>query len=53
MMSWRKARREPEYAEGHPARIESGIDFLVQPTNEPYNWFGEGSGEKGYKWGGE
>lgn len=48
---WRKARREHEYAEDRPTRTEFGIDFLLQPTNTPYEWRGDGSGEKGYAWG--
>ncbi len=47
---WRKTARDPEYAEGRPTRIEFGIDFLIQPTDEPYRWQGDGSGEKGYAW---
>jgi len=27
-----------------------GIEFLVETTNEPYDWVGDGAGEKGYKW---
>ena len=47
---WRKSDREQEYAEGRPVRIEHGIDFLLEPTNAPYQWNGDGSGEKGYLW---
>jgi hypothetical protein len=47
---WRKAEREHEYAEGRPVKIESGIVFLLQPTKEPYQWKGDGAGEKGYFW---
>jgi hypothetical protein len=48
---WRRTSREPEYADGRPVKIELGIDFLVEPTNEPYQWNGAGAGEKGYLWG--
>jgi hypothetical protein len=47
---WRKTRREREYAEDRPTRTEFGIDFLLQLTNTPYEWRGDGSGEKGYAW---
>ncbi len=47
---YRTAPREQEYAEGQLVKIEYGIDFLLEPTNEPYQWHGEGSGEKGYLW---
>jgi hypothetical protein len=47
---WRQSPREREYAEGRPVRIESGIDFLIRPTDKPYRWEGDGSGEKGYAW---
>lgn len=35
---------------GEEAKIEEGIEFLVQETNEPYAWVGESTGEKGYRW---
>lgn len=27
--------------------------FLVEPTSEPLDWFGEATGERGYKWSGD
>lgn len=48
---WRKMEREQEYADGRPVKIEFGVDFLLEMTNEPYGWNGDGSGEKGYVWG--
>jgi hypothetical protein len=36
--------------QGEETRIEEGIEFLVQETNESYDWVGEGTGEKGYRW---
>jgi len=27
-----------------------GIEFLVEATSEPYDWIGDGAGEKGYRW---
>jgi hypothetical protein len=47
---WRRVAREQEYAEGRPVKIENGIDFLLEPTSEPYQWNGDGAGEKGYLW---
>jgi hypothetical protein len=47
---WRRTKREHEYAEGRPVKIEYGVDFLLEPTNESYRWSGDGSGEKGYVW---
>lgn len=47
---WRKARREHEYAEDRPTRTEFGVEFLLQLTDTPYEWRGDGSGEKGYAW---
>jgi hypothetical protein len=32
------------------AKVEEGIEFLVQESPTPYAWQGGGSGEKGYKW---
>jgi len=42
--------REQEYADGRPVKIEFGVDFLLERTDEPYDWKGDGSGEKGYVW---
>jgi hypothetical protein len=47
---WRKMEREQEYADGRPVKIEFGVDFLLELTDEPYDWKGDGSGEKGYVW---
>ena len=45
--AWRLVDREKQYGD-QPARIASGIEFIVQPTAEPYVWVGDGTGEKGY-----
>jgi hypothetical protein len=29
---------------------EEGIEFLVQSTDQPYDWVGTATGEKGYRW---
>ena len=50
--AWRKVTREPEYA-GRPVKIETGVDFLLEPTSDPHKWVGSGSGEKGYAWSGD
>jgi hypothetical protein len=50
---WRSAKRDPEYTEDRPVKIEYGVVFLLEPTNEPYQWKGDGSGEKGYVWSSE
>lgn len=47
---WRRATRESECAEGREVKIDSGIDFLFEPTDETYEWRGDGAGEKGYAW---
>jgi hypothetical protein len=47
---WRRSKRDREYVEDRPVRTEFGIDFLLQPTDEPYEWQGDGAGEKGYVW---
>jgi hypothetical protein len=48
---WRTTHRQSEYAEGRRVQIELGVDFLLQPTVDPYQWCGDGAGEKGYAWG--
>ena len=48
---WRKVEREEKYAD-RPVKIKSGIDFLLAPTSDPFQWVGAGAGEKGYAWGG-
>jgi hypothetical protein len=47
---WRKAKRDREYADGRPVKIEFGVDFLLTLRDQPYPWNGEGAGEKGYVW---
>jgi hypothetical protein len=41
ILGWRKVGRDR-------GKIENGIEFLIQPTNEPLQWVGRGAGEKGY-----
>jgi hypothetical protein len=45
---WRRSPRERQYADGQPAKTPFGIDFLLELTASPYDWQGDGSGEKGY-----
>jgi hypothetical protein len=47
---WRRTGRQREYADGRPVQIEEGIDFLLEPTEQPHIWHGDGTGEKGYLW---
>ena len=47
---WRRSERRKEYAEGVEAKTKYGVDFLVAPTKEPYQWVGDATGEKGYEW---
>jgi hypothetical protein len=48
---WRLKEREPAYAEGQFVKTKFGIDFLIEPTHKPMQWYGDGSGEKGYFYG--
>lgn len=48
---WRPQEREPAYAEGQLVKTRFGVDFLIEVTNEPLQWHGNGSGEKGYFYG--
>jgi len=48
---WRNQKREQAYAEGQRVKTERGIDFLIQLTNKPLQWHGDGAGEKGYYYG--
>jgi len=50
LKDWRQAERDREYAEGQLVKIPMGVDFLVEPTDQPYQWIGDGAGEKGYAW---
>lgn len=50
LKGWREAKRDREYADGRPVRIPLGIDMLLDRTDRPYEWKGDGSGEKGYLW---
>jgi hypothetical protein len=58
-----KTRAEPSYRQGFvrgwrkttrniAAKTEDGIEFLIEPTDEAYDWVGAGTGEKGYRWDG-
>ena len=49
--NWRIQAREPEYAEGQTVKTKFGIDFLIELTDKPLEWQGDGSGEKGYFYG--
>jgi hypothetical protein len=44
IIDWRRSNREP------PAKIQTGVAFLVKSTSQPYSWVGESTGEKGYAW---
>jgi len=35
---------------GDAPKTEEGIEFLVEETSKPYEWVGDGAGEKGYRW---
>jgi hypothetical protein len=50
---WRVGKRERQYAEDQITKIDTGIDFLIEVTGQPYNWVGDGSGEKGNAWSGD
>jgi hypothetical protein len=44
--------RERTYPDGRPRKRPSGIEFLVEPTDNPRNWpDGSGTGEKGFYYG--
>jgi hypothetical protein len=45
---WRRSPRERQYSDVRPAKTRFGIDFLLELTSSPYEWQGDGSGEKGY-----
>jgi len=53
VLDWRSAKRQRKYAEGRSTRIETGVEFLMRLTDQPYSWRGDGSGEKGYRWEGD
>jgi hypothetical protein len=48
---WRVSERELSYAKGAKAKTPRGIDFLIEPTDRPLPWCGDGTGEKGYYYG--
>ncbi|MGA8759869.1 MAG: hypothetical protein WB611_26840 [Stellaceae bacterium] len=49
--SWRTRERERAYAGGQLTKTRFGIDFLIELTDRPLQWYGDGSGEKGYFYG--
>lgn len=48
---WRPRKRAPQYADDRPARIPFGVEFLIELINEPKQWQGDATGEKGYWYG--
>jgi hypothetical protein len=48
---WRRAKRDREYADGRPAKIPYGVDFLLELTEQHHDWQGDSTGERGYLWG--
>jgi hypothetical protein len=52
ILDYRRSPRDMLHSDklGEEAKTDEGIEFLVQETNEPYAWVGEGTGEKGYRW---
>jgi hypothetical protein len=46
----RVAKLNSEYADGRAVKIPMGVDLLFERSDEPYDWCGDGSGEKGYLW---
>ena len=46
--AWRPNKRQKEYAPGRKVQKDTGVDFLVVPTDKPLMWIGDGSGERGY-----
>lgn len=51
LKDWRVREREPTYSEGQLVKTKFGIDFLIELTDKPLEWQGDGSGEKGYFYG--
>jgi len=52
IINFRKSPRDmlATTVQGEHPQIREGIEFLIQETNEPYQWVGDGTGEKGYMW---
>jgi hypothetical protein len=48
--AWRKSPRKRRYSGEQAAQVEEGIDFLLESSNSPLPWRGDGTGEKGYAW---
>ncbi len=54
-----EARSKPSYRQGKivgfekkarpTKKIPNGIEFLVEPFDQPLEWVGDGTGEKGFK----
>jgi hypothetical protein len=47
---WRRRDRERRYTGEQLTQTRSGIDFLFQPSDAPFEWKGHATGEKGYAW---
>jgi hypothetical protein len=46
--AWRRSKRERAYAEGQEVKTPMGPDFLLQITEQPMEWRGEGTMERSY-----
>ena len=42
--------RERRYAEDQEVKTPWGMEFLIEPTDQPYGWVGDSAGERGYAW---
>jgi hypothetical protein len=47
---WQKKPRERRYSGDQLTKTKYGIEFLLEPINNPLAWQGEATGEKGYAW---
>lgn len=60
LLALHETKEEPSFRQGkivsfervntYDGHQEQKIGFLVEPTSDAVAWFGEGTGEKGYRW---
>jgi hypothetical protein len=49
--SWREQPRQAKYGSSEDAKTKFGIEFVLEPSDQPLPWRGDGAGERGYYYG--
>lgn len=50
IVDYATTERNMLHQEDAEPQTKFGVEFVVEATDNPYEWVGEGAGEKGYLW---